>query len=221
MRIITVRRNFMIQSPKQFWQWFEQNNKAYLFLNEVDAEKKEQLLSNLMERLHEYCENLWFEIGGHPDEDQELIITAEGNAVYFGHVEALINAAPKIPNWTFIAFIPPREVDFEMKYEDVELKPSEMWFEPLEHPNNAAAIGIKVCTRNFELVKASEWLRPAVHKILDTILGEKTFALDIEHVAIDQLPDEPEEEGLIQLSQLAAFVRWKKSKQTDRTESSA
>ena len=108
-----------------------------------------------------------------------------------------------------------------MKYEDVELKPSEMWFEPLEHPNNPVAIGIKVCTRNFELVKDSEWLRPAVHKMLDTILGEKSFALDIEHVAIDQLPDEPAEEGLIELSELPAFIRWKKSMQPNSTESSA
>lgn len=179
----------MTQSPLQFWQWFEENNKAYLSLNELDAEKKEQLLNDLMERLHKYCENLWFEVGGHPDEDQELIITSKGNADYFGHVEALISAAPKISNWTFIAFIPPRDIDFETKYEDVELKTREMWFVPLEYPDNPAAIGIKVLTRNFELVKDSEWLRPAVYKILDTILGEKSFALDIEHVAIDQLPD--------------------------------
>lgn len=211
----------MAQSPRHFWHWFGQNNKAYLFLNEVDAEEKEQLLNNLMERLHEYCENLWFEIGGHPGEDQELIITAEGNADYFGHVEALINAAPNISNWTFIAFIPPREIEFEMKYEDVVLKPSEMWFEPLEHPNIPAAIGIKICTRNYELVKDSEWLRPAVYKVLDTILGEKSFALDIEHVAIDQLPDEPDEEGLIELSGLPTYIEWKKSKRADRTESNA
>jgi hypothetical protein len=211
----------MTQSPKQFWQWFEQNNKTYLFLYEVGAEKKEQLLNNLMEQLHEYCENLWFEIGGHPDEEQELIITAEGNADYFERVEALISAAPKIPNWTFIAFIPPRDIEFEIKYEEVELKPSEMWFEPLEHPDYPAAIGIKVFTRNYELVKDSEWLRPAVYKILDTILGEKSFAIDIEHVAIDQLPDGPDEEGLIELSALPTYIEWKKSKQADRTESSA
>lgn len=204
-----------------FWEWFKLNNKAYLFLNAVDAAIKEQMLNNLMEQLHKYCNKLYFEIGGHPDKSQELIITAEGNKRHFDKVETLIDVAPHLPNWTFIAFIPPRGIDFEMKYEDVELKPREMWFEPLEHPDNPATIGIKVCTKNFELVEDSEWLRPAVCKILDTILGEKSFALDVEHVAIDQLPDEPEEQGLIQLSELPAFIRWKKSKQADGTESSA
>lgn len=211
----------MTHQALQFWEWFQQNNKAYLFLNVVDGETKEQLLNNLLEQLHKYCDNLYFEIGWHPDENQELIITAEGDTAYFGKVKTLIDAAPQIPNWTFVAFIPPRDIDFEMKYEDVELKPSEMWFQPLEHPDNPAAIGIKVCARNYELVKDSEWLRPAVYKILDTILGEKSFALDIDYVAIDQLPDEPEEEGLIELSELPAFVVWKKSKVAGKTESSA
>jgi hypothetical protein len=202
----------MKQSPQQFWKWFEQNNKAYLFLNDIDGESKEQLLNNLLEQLHEYCDNLYFEVGGQPDEDQELIITAEGDTEFFEQVETLISAAPNIPNWTFIPFIPPREVDFKMNYEDVELKPSEMWFLPLELMDKPKAIGIKVCTGNYELVKNSKWLRPAVYKVLDTILGEKSFALDIDHVSLGELPDEPEENGFIELSELMAFVGWKKSK---------
>jgi hypothetical protein len=95
--------------------------------------------------------------------------------------------------------------------EKVVLKPGEKWFIPLQE-DDLTSIGIRVCTLNFELIKRFEWLRPAVYKILDTILGEKSFALDVDYVEIAQLPDNPEEEGMMQLSELRDFVAWKKAK---------
>ena len=200
----------MTQHPSHFWEWFQQHNLEYLILNRVGVDTKEQMLGVLMEQLHKYCDSLYFEIGGNLEGRQELIITAEGNTAYFDKVETLIEAAPSIKNWDFIAFIPPRKIDFKMEYEDVELKPNELWFEPLEHPDRPSAIGIKICLSNFEMVKDREWLQPAIYKVLDYILGEKSFALDIEHVAIGHLPGEPAEKGMIKLTELPAFVRWKK-----------
>ncbi len=208
----------MTQSAKQFWKWFEKNNQAYLFINEVDPEINAQLQNKLKQKLHAYCENLWFEIGGHPNNEQELIITAEGNTDYFGHVEVLINAAPTIPNWKVSAFIPPREADFKLKFEDVELNASEMWFESLENPEWPEAIGINVCIKNYDLVKDNGWLMPAVYKVLDYVLGEQSFALDIEHIEVGEVTDEPEEEGLMKLLELRAFVRRKKSAHLKRRE---
>lgn len=205
----------MTQKAKNFWNWFSENNKAYLFLNEIENEVKEELLQNLMENLHSYCDKLYFEIGGFPGGDQELIITAEGNPDYFEHVEILIAEAPEIPNWSFIAFIPPREIDFEMDYEGVVLKPAEMWFLPLENSKDPHSIGIRVCTMNYEVIKDHEGLNAAVYKSLDTILGEKSFALDIDYLDINQLPDEPEQMGMIPLSQLPGYVEWKKSKRSN------
>jgi hypothetical protein len=208
----------MAESPARFWKWFEKNHKAYLSVNVADATTKDRMLNDLLDQLHKYCDRIWFEIGGHPSQTQELIITCEGNSSYFEQVEVLVESAPSIPNWSFIAFIPAREMEFEMTYEDVTLKPGEMWFEPLENESVPGAVGIRVCTKNYELVKGSQWLEPAVYKILDTLLGEKSFALDIQFVQVDELPEEPEEEGLIELLQLRNFVIWTKSKSADSVE---
>jgi hypothetical protein len=169
-----------------------------------------------MERLHEYCDKLYFEIGGHPDEKQELIITAEGNTDYFQEVEDLVNQAPKIEQWSFIAFIPPRDVYFEINYEGVVLRPEEMWIQPLCHEDDPSAIGIRVCARNYELIKGSEFFEPAVYKILDAILGEKASALDLEYVEFGQLPDDPEEEGMLELSKLPDYIVRRKFENNNR-----
>jgi hypothetical protein len=162
--------------------------------------------------LHEYCDQLYFEIGGMPGEaDHELIITAAGNPDFFGKVESIINNAPVIDNWTFIAFIQPKDNMVTANFEGIELKPAEMWFLPLNSASRPKSIGIRVCTPNYGLVRDSEWFESAVYQVLDTILGEKSFALDIDHIDFGELPAEPPNHGMIELIELPAYVKWKKA----------
>jgi len=201
----------MDDSVKSFWNWFKQNNKSYSFINQVDPQVKENLLKDFSEELHKYCDKLYFEIGGDPEECQELIITAEGNKEYFNQVEHLVNTAPKIDKWTIQAFIPPRDIHFKINYEGLVLNPEEMWFMPLENKDNPSAIGISICLTNYELVKDHDFFQSAMYKILDVLLGEKSAATDIEYLRFAQLPDDPEEDGMIELAELLSYIQWKKN----------
>ena len=202
-----------MDTTSQFWNWFKDNNKSYTFLNSVDETVKEQLLDKLLEQLHNYCDKLYFEIGGFPDEDQELIITAEGDKNYFDKVEKLINAAPQIDCWTFIAFKPAMPEIFTSKWDDLELNTEDMWFLPLSNNKNQD-LGVRVCFNNQDLLKDNETLTPLLYKMLDTIVGEKAFALDIHYVDTDLLPDDPEEEGLYPILELPKYIEWHKSQRT-------
>ena len=202
----------MESSAKHFWNWFKENNSAYLFLNTVDAGIKQQLLDTMQEKLHLFCDGIFFEIGGSRDQDQELIITAEGDVNYFAQVEELVNAAPQIPNWSFIAFIPPRDADFEIDYEGVKLNANDLYFDPMESVNEPGKLGVRVYIPNYEIVRNDKWLRPAVFKVLDTVLGEKSFASDVHFVEIAQLSDDPVGDGFLHLSQLPKYISWKKSR---------
>jgi hypothetical protein len=198
---------------KAFWNWFTENNSAYLFLNEIeDFEEKERLLDNLTKQLHLYCDKLYFEIGGHPDDDQELVITAEGNSDYFNTVEELINNAPSIPNWKFIAFLQPNHNnDFHINFEGIVLASNEMYFLPLDHEDSSELIGLRICIKNYIELKDNKWLQPTVYKIIDTIVGEKAFTLDIDYIEIDELPEDPKELGMIELKGLPAYIEWHKA----------
>ena len=197
-----------------FWDWFKANNARFQNLNdpELSDDTKEELLDEFLEHLYKYCDGLYFEIGGEHGKEQELIITADGDTEYFHKVEELIDAAPAIDNWIYAAFIQPGDLPQTTIYEDVELKPFEIYFLPLDNKNQPTSIGLRVCLPNYELVKDSEWLTAAVYKVLDHVLGEKVFALDIDYIEIEDLPDNPEEKGMMELADLPRFIKWKKAK---------
>jgi hypothetical protein len=205
----------MSKATEKFWNWFKENQLRFIKINSADTSKdeKEKLLDDILDHLHRYCDKLFFEIGGWPDQDQELIITADGDIDFFERVEELINDAPEIKGWSFTAFTQPIDLDFTSNFEDVELKPIEMWFLPLDSKSNPKSIGFRICLANYELVKDSEWLEAAVYRVLDNVLGEKSFALDVDYIEIKGMPPgKPEDQGLIELKDLASFVKWKKKK---------
>ena len=199
----------MENSAIRFWQWFEAKNKAYLFLSEVTPDVKESLLDELREQLHRYHKKLYFETGIREDDVPELIITAEGKSDYFDDVEYLIARAPKIDNWKFTAFIQPQGVNFRIHYGEVELVPEEIWFLPLAHADKPELTGIRVCLKNYEMISDKDGLISVIYKMLDTVIGEKSFALDIQFVDAGLLPDDPEEEGMFELWELPQYIAWK------------
>jgi hypothetical protein len=203
----------MTDKTEMFWEWFREHCRSYLNIDDLEEDVKEQLLDELLEHLHQYCDQLYFEIGETPAGKPELIVTAEGKTDFFNQVEYLVNSAPVIDDWLFTAFIQPLGGGNVIKYEDVELKTDEMWFLPLENKSKPASIGIKVCMPDYDRAKESEWFEAAVYKVLDTVLGEKSFALDIDHVGYGKLPDEPAESGMIELAELPAYLKWKKTLQ--------
>jgi len=203
-----------MKKEERFWNWFKENNSKYFYLNQIsDTDKKEKLLNHFLEQLHQYCDGLFFEIGGVPNESQELIISAEGDKNYFHNVEELVAYAPKINDWQIIAFKPPMGIDFIAEYEGVKLNPKETWFLPLTTDSDPKIFGIKVCFEHYTKKKHNQFLNGA-YQILDVILGEKSNTLDIQHVEVDKLPQKPEDEGLIELSDLQNYIEWRKSNKT-------
>ena len=201
----------MTQYAKQFWEWFEMHSKPYFFLNELDEEVKNNHLVNLLDHLHWYCERLSYELSNDSEQELELIITAEGNTDYFDEVEILIATAPSMPGWKFIGFIPPRGEDITFSIDDVVLSPGEIWFVPMKELARPDLISIKVCIAGYEHLKDREWLRPAIYKVLASLLGEKSFAMDIQYVDISALPVQQNPSGMLQLSRLQEYIELKKS----------
>lgn len=195
-----------------FWNWFKTNSSKYYYLNQItNLEEKEKLLDDFLKQLHSYCDKLFFEIGGVPNERQELIISAEGNKSYFDKVETLVAEAPKLSDWEIIAFKPSIGLDFVTEYKLIKLDPREIWFLPLENEDNLQALGLGIYFPNYSSQKKNVFIEGA-YQLLDAILGEKSAALDILHLEVGKLPIKPEEKGLIELCELPKYIKWRKTK---------
>ena len=103
--------------------------------------------------------------------------------------------------------------NFTSKWDDLELNTKDMWFLPLSNDKNQN-LGIRVCFSNQDLVKDNETLTPLLYKMLDAVVGEKAFALDINYIDTDLLPDDPEDEGLYPILELPNYIEWHKSQAT-------
>jgi len=52
----------------------------------------------------------------------------------------------------------------------------------------------------------------AVLVILDTGIGERSAALDIQHTEVTELPTDPASLGYIELPELADYIAWRKKR---------
>ena len=197
-----------MSAESKFWNWFKANEAKYFFLNQIeDEDEKENLLDDLLAHLHEYCDKLYFEVGGHPDEKQDLIITAEGDVDYFPQVEALVGSSPKLEHWTIIAFKPQTEKSV-INYNGLSLDARNVIFNPLTNPNSQK-IGVRLYYDNYtesnkkDLLTASYWL-------LDNVLGEKSYALNIGYVDVASVSTVQNPDDLIELVKLPKYIEWNK-----------
>jgi hypothetical protein len=174
----------MSQSPSHFWSWFEKENTRFLNFNTQSKQKMESILDEILRELQQYNPNLGVQIGGHNSDVQQLIVTAAGYPEHFESVEQLINAAPKLNHWQFIALMPPMDFD-KLDFENFSLSVKDLCFhETMLADMEMDEIAVTIKVNNHETMSQFDHFEAAVHKFLNLTLGEKHFSylqyIDIE-----------------------------------------
>lgn len=200
------------KSTIDFWDWFEKNNKRYLFLNQIDSqETKDKLLDEFLKELHTYCDKLYFEIGGHPEDNNvELIITAEGNVNFFDKVEKLVISAPKIKDWVVIAFKQPMGKGFKTNYGGKEFDPSKIIFIPLNNKDKPEGVGLQVCYPDY-IEEERDIFINGTYIALDCLIGEKSTTLDIDYLDVKKTPNDISKYDFRHLEDIGEFIEEKKN----------
>lgn len=190
---------------EKFWEWFEANKLAFSRLTTPD----EPFWDLALETIKRVDEHLWFELSRDRHPAREFIVTAEGHVSSFPIVEKLIGLAPNIEGWAFIALKPPQGFQFTTTYEGNRFDPREMWFLPLESESHPRDLGIRIAVPNLDCVD-KRTAHSAVLVILDTGLGERSAALDLQHTEVTEIPTNPASLGYIELPELADYIAWRK-----------
>jgi len=195
------------EAIKKFWSWFEKEKERIgLLVNTSDP-----FWACVLERLKAVDNGLWFEVSLPGEGEREFVITAESKMDLFPLVDAMVSEAPMVTGWKIVGLKPARGFDYKSRYEDVDLNPKKMFFQPLESSNFPEAIGVMVGVEGFTKEKERPILN-GVLVILETGLGERSFSRDIQHVEACLLPAEPESEGFLPLAKLAEYLAWRKKR---------
>jgi hypothetical protein len=192
-----------------FWKWFSENSQRFRSLAKHPS--KEELLDEIMNRLHAIDPGLYFEVSEPHNGVNEFVVTAAGKKELFPVVDEIISLAPKLDAWEFTALKPASGFGFHTQYGEVTLKPDQLWFLPLTAGPNAERFGLRLGIPNLAH-KDEPAARHAAWIVLDTGLGERQCVESIEHLEVVSLPELPKEKGFFPLAELVAYLKWRESR---------
>lgn len=197
-----------------FWDWICYNEQTLRNLRNEKPAVQKMFIYWLDRHLHNYCEQLEsiLMFPANENEPTQLVISASGNPEYFDRVITLIENAPKLRNWKFVAFVQPSQTIGEMEagldkpyvFKDIELKASELKFMPFEYEDEKK-IDMIVYLKNFTVHCTNKNLLHVVFIIMQDIIGEKSLFENINFVELAQLPEE-ESNRLIYLYDLQMYL---------------
>ncbi len=172
----------------RFWDWFQKNSDQ-LFQLEAD---QPALLEELSAQLNRVYRGLTFELGPVEDGKREFIVSADGIRDRFPAVRRLVDAAPAMPNWTVIAFRPPKDFDVVVEIGSQRLGSDDVWFSSQpDRDRTGLALYIRGLTKRNEPLLAQ-----AAFILLDSALGEYDVETLIGTVKLYPLPPDPAVRGL-------------------------
>jgi len=105
---------------------------------------------------------------GDSDGIRTVIFSANGFKSLFPLVEKLVQVAPSVEGWHFIALKPPRGFDFTFRFSDGEVEPDGWMFLPMRDASGALAI--QVCMNGEDNIDEE-----IVRVVIETGVGERLF----------------------------------------------
>jgi hypothetical protein len=116
---------------QRFWQWVEKNQEAFLSVHLFDDETQLLWMDRLRKQLCRVNPELGIEIRPRVQNGQAwMIITAFRDEKYFNEIDAIIEAAPSLADWKFVALFPESQLEEGLlqRYEGMPLDPFALQF---------------------------------------------------------------------------------------------
>jgi hypothetical protein len=197
-----------LEKQKSFWTWFSGNESRF-----QDDDPEAPIFDELLDQLQMLDPRLYFMMSTE-SVPKEFVITTEGNMDLFPFVDLLVSSAPEISDWKVIGLKPPLGLATDTKFEDVHLKPAQMWFLPLDSRTDPHSLGLRIGAPGLD--PDGKWAMAAVMTVLDSLLGERSVATDIQLVELALLPTKPSDEGYIEIADLPKYIAWRKKRLATR-----
>lgn len=188
---------------EKFWTWFKENEKRFRNF-EQDPDK---YLSEMLAQGKKIAEGLAIELEPPADGLINMTVSADGNRDLFETVVNIVDKAPNIEGWNFIAFrqrIPADKIKtMQLKVKGRELDPQDMKFFPtIDNDTLDIIIYVNGVTEdNYNDIAYAGLL------LLDNILGEYDCVMKVHSYDFHNMPVKKEElADLLPLLDITAYV---------------
>lgn len=193
-----------------FWNWFSDNNERLTMLGDLDEKEQQSLLEELQEQLDAYCEGLTYEMGEPTPSGRTLTFSAEGDMDLFRYVVELVDNAPDLDWWEFVAFKQPLGTELKVRFDKMVFDTRKMYFEQLECEEEPDMLGLRIAVEDGQ--RQDEDFQVGVYVTLEALMGEFDCATLVGYMETVPVPEEPFKSGFQKLDDLPKFVDWFKAK---------
>lgn len=202
-----------MEKVEKFWQWFQDHNEQLIALGDLEDKEREELLRALQYQLTKYCDGLGYELGEPTADGRTLTFTAEGDTDLFRYVVELVDTAPDLDWWQFVAFKQPKGNELKVHFDKMVFDTRKMFFQQLECEEEPEMLGLRVAVEGGE--RQDEDFQVGVYVTLEALMGEFDCATLVGYMETVPLPVEPFKAGFQELDDLPKFVEWFKSKRDE------
>jgi hypothetical protein len=190
-----------------FWNWFQQHEQEFFKVVSQREHIEEGFFDLLSNELDLLKEGLFFLAGMKNENTVELIFTPDGAIKNIAFVEMLVEAAPKLPNWTFTALKSAINIeDLSIKMGGFDFNNENLSFYANEHEYYPDEVDIVVVHQDFNEDDAALIIN-GVFIFMDNYLGELNSLVSIDNISVGG--KESAEQDLIPISKLKDYLIWR------------
>ena len=125
----------------------------------------------------------------------------------------LVDAAPDLDWWQFVAFKQPLGTDLRVRFDKMLFETKKMYFQQLECEEEPEMLGLRIAVADGQ--RQDEDFQVGVYVTLEALMGEFDCATLIGYMETVPVPDEPFKAGFQPLDELPKFVEWFKAKRDE------
>lgn len=205
-----------IKSYSDFWNWFQNNEKA--FFNVVKSHKgiEKGFFDKLSQKLAELKDGYFYLTGMYDENTVELVLTADGNTKNIVFIEELVEQAPKINGWKFTALKPALEIEnVAINMAGYKFDSNNLFFYSNDHSDYPDEIDVTVI-HNDRTEENKQQIGNGTYIFLDNYLGELDFANNIDNLKI--IGRQEAEKELVPIAKLKDFLNWRQKEFIEKYE---
>ena len=188
-----------------FWEWFIEHRETISSdMRSNDKDRQRETVHRVDSRIGEVAPGVGF-VYGHSGKPNRFVITANGIRERIPLVEEMLESAPKLDDWEFVAFRPPSNAtsDFQITIGEDTLDIEDVVCRAFDLREEGIGVTLyprQMCDENYDRIRTLATI------LMDHVIGEYASMTLIDSLRVDPLSEMHSTKNAVLLSELREFL---------------